>query len=1574
MKKLISLIISASIIMQVLTPLAGVVTYAQDNKLKWERNAYLDDKLVKMDGKGKADEALVSWDLEDGETLDYFVETSNSDVNKVEFTFNRNGNDEPASASIQVLGEDSNPRELTYSEFSYHTDPGRWSEGKQGKKFELKDIRSGSTYTGGRVQIKELGMEIRFRWESSKIYFQTSQIKNGNITPFNLKKEDVEQGTINILTGIGGFKVSPVHIEIDDSNKITNKNRIIVPGDGEAPGSKPGIKVEFKELKELNNNKNEFVPLGNKAEKIKATLDFKLNNQDTARLNFNLKNGSPITDPPQDQVGQKKLAYENGVYSLYLAQEDEGHDNIIKWDKLDKSMILEKVELSLADSNSTPETDLGRFEPEQYGHTYLGYTIRRSSMSEAYMEIQPYSALTSTVFTYTVESSPNGTSWGEVVSHKHTTTGKYNEDPFRIPVPFSSGVKDQYYRVKISYGKDKKTINSQEINYKPQEDDTIPPPTPVIKSIDNIYAVPPLKLGDQPEAIGFDLTWSAPKEELLRELLNKGSIYYELFLHDDLELIDEKGDLIKVFKVSLENGNIIVDTHAGTSGSTTPAAIRYNPGKETFTMEKVVLKKTRIDQWEKIEITDDNKDYDNGKATEYPSFGGKDTMLAKEVPGIYYMTMRAFYESDPGDDGKRAPMGISPTSGPKSITISPLEEVIPVSTRIESKHSPVEDDKDIIRQSFSWNNVNLDRYKKQMLDPLDLAIGGKGKGVYELYLYQKVDGKKIDEKDLEKIMPVAENLEDEFYDLKDKDIENLRKGEIIRLDYNGLSNQGMNTILLNNLDPNQVYYMSIRVRLDIKDKDDKDPEPRYSVLSKEHSFTTYTKPDEPSPGERVPPVPEDLELIEQPNNTTAKIGWKAPEYTMQEGEKLYYEMLRIDSRVMAKEEDSRLFEIEKLIKDDKKDELHGWRTKNTLVEEYKKISDKWVEASPQQASNKLQLEDDKLKPNEIYYYYVRTVLVVDGEEVYSSWVGIPVTTDPIQKPINLKVEHKDDYSHDTKREIVVSFLAPIPKGASVPGDYDFDIAVQGELDDGYRLDYPVTRLTSKEDNENIPTGYQHFVYKIRNLKPGKRYDIKVRTIDKTMDMVNDQYPKSLYSGRVTTRTEFDQDEQDKDDKFAEYLKYFEDKVEALRRKPYWTLEDSRGNFAVKYRSNYINSQIASSKSYGLVTKAETADLTYYMPASVITNSNLSKTSLEIKQGNMTYSVRPYTITSELEELKEVLKEIEEKRIDDYYISFSFSQRPNSSIGDILTADIIVGAELVRLKDDDIFIDDDIMIALNKEIERETAHYIDDLEKALDRGRILDEDLDIIVNRSIEEIERRHQREAKRIVDRASSKIISIDKWKNSMLIMATIDGRASATGYKKGRIDEALTTFNIGTGYGIEVNEPGIYVFKGQKINVPVIPEIGDTGDLIVKYQLTDFFGVNGNINPNATVSKRNVLGAMARVLGAPRGADYNQYLKQQGIKGINNIAMDLPLKKGEGIYLVMQVYEKVHKRPISSVHIKNRNAVPNLQQFNQMHRPYVLVAVDSKFISQGSGIGPNDHIQTKDVLQMLDNIMKVIR
>lgn len=1591
MKRIISLIISASIFLQLVVPTASLVTYAApgDGNLTWvekEGLSLLD--LKPRSSASSSTEAMVSWELDpeiSDYTLKYVVEIG-KELEEVTFKIKTDGK-EKAKGEITVKGKDG-AIEKEYKR--YNVSSGKYGDVERAYPIAT-DIDIVSPYPGGAVEIGN--MQIRFRVKDNNVYFHTNLIKHGYITPFVLKYGDLTE-EVDVLTGIDGYQVSPIHIKDNPiGDKIENKETIKAPTvDQEEPGSKPGIRIDFKVPKELSLDGSEFKPTED--ETMIGTLHIIDSTGGVGKkLEFKMTGGT-ITG---EGIDDKELAYENEVgiekYSLYLAQNDlvngDVNRKIVKLEELNKSVTLDKIELSVSrKGNKNPA--LGKFSPQpegKKGYTYLGYTIRRSNMAEAIIEVQPYDDIKDAKHSYIVKTSTDGKNWGggELINYMHTSTGADVEEPFEIRIPFPS--ENLYYQITVSI--DTVEMYSQVLHYNAKNDKTVKPPTPIIKRVENIRVVPPATLDGEPEIISFDLTWSAPeagtKDKILDQLVKDGNLYYELFLHDSPE---EDGILTKVFKVGLDDGKIGVHSYAGATGDKSPQD-RHNVSQEEFAMESIVLKKPGEEGWEQVEIDGSATASNYKDIIKYPKVP-KDTdlepkppklevtnkMQAKGVPGIYYVTMRAVYETT----GSAITLGVSEMSNPKSITISPVKEVIPVPTKIESKNLLQDMDLDIISQSFSWGNVSIDRYIKQMLDPLKLKVGtdGKGLGVYEIYLYQKSN---IPELDLEKTSPSAINLTfGKTYNLKnnqdengEKNIDTLRKGGVIRLDYKGTSPLGMSNIIFEGLDSNQVYYAKIRVRLDVTGGPSVEERP--SVFSKEYSFTSYVKPSEPGPGERVPPVPEKLKLIEQLNNTTAKIGWKAPDYTAQEGETLYYEMLRVEARTLSQKEESRIKSIPTLLEDDVKDEkeeMAGWRTKEPLVEKYARVSKSWLPASPDQSSAKLQLEDTGLNPNQIYYYYVRTVLVVEGAEAYSSWVGLPVTTDPVQRPIQLKVEDKETYAHDPKREIVVSFLAPIPKGSNVPADYDFDIAVQGEMDDEYKLKYP-TRLTSTLDDKDIPTGYSHYVYKINALKSGKRYDIKVRVIDKVVDKVGGEYPKSLYSDRITARTHFDQDEQDKDDKFEEYLKYFEDKVEALRRMPYWTLEDGANTFSIKYRTNHITPEINSTKAYKLDVREGVSDFTYYMPASVIASANLNQTSFEIKQGDVTYSIRPSTITTELEELRLAINDIAEKYISDYYVVFNFSQRSNSNKKDRLTPEITVNIELARLRTEDIFLDDEMMVALNDRITSEKKRFIDDIEIALKRGKILDADLEVLSNRSVESIQSSHKRDVKSIVNRSTHRIISIQNWNKSMLIMATIEGNAVAEGYLLGWEDTALTTFNVGGGYGIEVTKSGTYGFKGQKINMPVILGVGGAGDLIGKYQLTDFFGTDGNIDPSKTVTKRNVLGAMARVLGAPRGADYIQYLKQKNIKGINNIGMDGAIKKGEGIYLLMQVHEKTHNKPINTVYVKNRNAVSNIRSFNQLHQPYVLVAVDSKIVSQGA-IGPNDPMQIKDVLQVLSNIMATIR
>ncbi|HHX62595.1 MAG TPA: hypothetical protein GX707_18060, partial [Epulopiscium sp.] len=529
MKKMISLIISASIFLQMVVPAASMVTYAQTggnpSNFKWMDNGRLDDKLDLQSAREQSTEALVSWGIKDDikkYELEYFIENQ-KDTEKVRFTFEKvEGKESDAKVTLQVLDteEEEKSKEKDYYEYDFSGINPDGVIKHIGKESIEINITEGTRFPGGRVSVGN--MEIKFRWKDGKIHFHTNYIKHGNITPFTLiyggNTEDTE--VIKVLTGIDGYNVSPVHIETQTTGSsiiINNKQTIKVPEGKEEPGSKPGVKVEFKRPKQWVGTG--FTELQDGDEKnIHATLVLEdLTGVATAQLNFDLSEESDISG-----LGDtKQLLYDKdkGVYSLYLAKDDlvkdgQPHENIVKWEKLDKSMILKTIRLTLIQGKTEEEKAqaLGSFTPnvESGGrHTYLGYTIHRSSMEEAFIRIKPYSGARNTEYKYFVQyadSMKDGeTKWVNLVEHTYRATGdKAGENEFTIPVPFSSDFSTQYYRVIATYNEVE--MSSQILHYEPDKDQTVPPPTPVIRSIDNIYAVPPEKLGDQPETIGFDLT------------------------------------------------------------------------------------------------------------------------------------------------------------------------------------------------------------------------------------------------------------------------------------------------------------------------------------------------------------------------------------------------------------------------------------------------------------------------------------------------------------------------------------------------------------------------------------------------------------------------------------------------------------------------------------------------------------------------------------------------------------------------------------------------------------------------------------------------------------------------------------------------------------------------------------------------------------------------------------------------------------------------------------------------------------------------------------------------------------
>lgn len=1434
-------------------------------------------------------------------------------------------------------------------------------------------------------------LNLKFKISGDYLIVYTNGIAKGNMTPFKLKYGNGENTFLvaeeELFNGPKDYTITPTHLYMEDG-KLKNlttiedliKNR---------PGSVPGVKISFAQIKEINEGEFKYVHEMNDAATpitlqlgTRYTLSSMTN---TIRLDFIPKDGEGVKINLNENPSYAKNVVKiegNQTVSLYLSQkelEEAKNPLPIVWGVLDTSTII--------DGSFQYGTQAEKYWPNNRGYTYLGYSFNKTSNNQVKLNIQPYNIkATATYSIYILENEHTQLSSPQVV---------YEYDPDKTDTGNITAVVPVgtpcYFKVVVSI--DTNTFESQMIYYNPEQYLAVPQVTK-IKSIDNVYVVPNEKNSldnGQPQAIGFDIEWLAPDD--VASLLKGNKLYYELLLRknkEDYDPIlktsptteDNYATYSKIFEVSLnEKNQIQVKTVAGTAGGTydlTPE-VRYNAVKGTFSMEKVSLKNYAKEEqgWEQIEIA--NNHLVNTSENYLPGVQKKEknNLANRLVPGTYYLSFRTVLVSN--TQGK--PIVYSEESNMVSLTLDNNTEIIPVPSTITTKDT-TDEKESVLTEQVTIQNVDIRNYVKKMLEPADLKLytdeektTGKYSGTYEIYLYQNPSqlAKTIKEVEEGKILPI-EVTREEGLDLLGKEAyrDRLRKGEVlpIVIKVSSLIGEGNQSFEIKGLDENEVYYIQTRVKLSpwrksIDEIEKGEVSPRYSLFSKETAFTTTATPTPPSPEDKVPPTPEKIWIENQKNNTTVTLGWKAAKFEADEDiSKVYYEWIRTEAQ-LTDEEKSRDKEVATLITTDSN--RVGFKTENTYISTYLSAVKGWTQLEPSQESSLFRLTDQTLYPNTVYYYYVRTVCIIDGVPVRSTWIMLPVTTPPVGMPTNLKIEHERDYSHNTKEETVISFDAPIPSDALVPTSYDFDIAVLGEMDESYSTTkYKVTKLTSKEETSLTPQGYTHFVYKITGLKPNKRYFIKVRVIDKTVELSQgSSYPTSLYTDPLSTRTEYDEEEDSKDNQYAEYIKKFEEAAQKLKKRPYWVVE---AGTTYKYRESYMVSEIGLKKEYELVAE-EGTEVTYYLPLSIFTKANEQGTILKIKLGEYSASIRPYTLTEENKEIAEAIKLMQEKKLEDYYVEMRFSlisSQESISGQKAITPRMMLDMNLVYLKEKDTIIEADLIDALEELIVSEKKEVIAALEKKIYNGTLADDVLQEIIDKAIEDIEASHIKKVKRMINAEIKKNITIQEIEKSILLLCKAETYAADAYYLQGGKWISVESYGASGGFAIEAHLLGTYLLVGRSSLIQMVPSLAPYESFIAKYQLTDFFTLDAYMIQTAT-TKQQLYGAVARLLGAQRNTDYYTYLQNKRIKGLSNLGRQNAVRQDEEIYIIMQAYELLYNRSVKSVVIKNKQSVQNIGAFQTMYRDYVYAGVELKIITPTNAkVLPSKQMTVEETIKML--------
>ncbi len=790
------------------------------------------------------------------------------------------------------------------------------------------------------------------------------------------------------------------------------------------------------------------------------------------------------------------------------------------------------------------------------------------------------------------------------------------------------------------------------------------------------------------------------------------------------------------------------------------------------------------------------------------------------------------------------------------------------------------------------------------------------------------------------------------------------------------------SLKLDGLDSNTKYYVMVDLVAEDLEKGTLD----YSELTPAKAITTKSSTTVPKPGENFPNAPE-LEEIETTTDTTV-LGWDRiiPEETG-EGEEnieIEYEIIklkdvRMDEQYLNTRENFAQTWNEFLPATDKE----GFRTNKLDIDEYNGTSFEtanpdYYQYSPQ--TTPMTFTDRTLVPNTVYYYYIRTVKIIDGEELYSVWNRVSVTTSNLTGPINLIALFEDyDKNIDLQTEVYLQFDAPIIDLTQLTSIYDIELAV---LKDGGEWGEPI-KLNPNDletDGTISEDGYRTFVYKVEGLEPGTSYSFKVRMT------LKDGGGSSLYSNVVRIRTENDQDDYDLEGDIDDWTEYIKDKLEEILNGDYWEISNTSNEKEILYREDKFDGllQMTNDSFLDLVPAEIGKTNHYYIPVDSIVSANNKKIGLRVQVGDNQVILSSGAVDPSLNNaLKNLSQDIKEENIQDYYIDIIVrTEETKNKVDGKTTSSPIIEAK-IETKAFDIYIEEfeaDIYYYLmDSFLEEELEDLINEEVEDILLDELTNEEIIKVLDKKIEEFAEDVFEEVKKEFERATSPDkynVAIEVLNKPMMISnPKVNNTSIAEGYRRVGdtwINEYTTTF--GNKDLIVSPSTGTFVFVNTGI---IISNVGDVEDakvaheILVKYNLFDILkDTSGTVNADEPVTRYEAYASIARILGN-KSNDPVAYLNSLGIQ-VSTRNMHSVITQEELTELVMNVYEYKTHTNVENYQIKNYAKVSSITNVNNKYLKSVQVAVDLGIVDINQ-FSPKQQVSTEYFLNTLlkvDNIV----
>ncbi len=813
------------------------------------------------------------------------------------------------------------------------------------------------------------------------------------------------------------------------------------------------------------------------------------------------------------------------------------------------------------------------------------------------------------------------------------------------------------------------------------------------------------------------------------------------------------------------------------------------------------------------------------------------------------------------------------------------------------------------------------------------------------------------------------------------------------------------------LDNNQMYYVGARTALHVVDQSDKyktSPNAVYDItskLSKIYYLITGSDIVNPTDDERIPATPENFSL-ESSEDKSISLKWLTPAFKEEENIAYGFELVRVEGSELSdedKESTRKMIDIAK----GNYSEFGGYRLwtddKDTTLklEKWNKANEKYevdhISSWQADATNHYYLTDNDVNPNTIYYYYLRSIKQMStGAILHSEWTRLAATTVPISGITSLREISNNQLlqsyginDFNVYYERVIAVEGPVGEGlvtgkrgtCKLPDDIGFDISKKKSIDTEYvscdTNDYKTSPQYVLEAIYPQKEDTALYIYRLKNLESGTKYDVRVAVVDLSRPIT--PYPMSRYCTPISVRTEFNQDDYDKKEKYEVYDKYYRDQLEDLANELYYVLTEDKNSFAIKFKEDRFQGELGSTRetTYLLPTKDNVTNFTYYLSAYNIKELARLRKGLKFIYDGVEVVI-PYNFINE-EYTKAYGNIIDDTNdlnsgIEDFYLKLWFGLYNDTNYVQnykVTSPRVQVAMKLIELSSINSDIDYAMDNIITEAVENDEDKFMVELEKELG-GKIDDKGFSAFVE------------------DKKDKLITQLQKRITSEISNYELDGYTLTDMYSPIQIrfrtsDQSSRIFtkpNLGNWTNTATTNSGVYAQAYMKTLGSAVNSSGadlaqkygqeSTSNAYLartKYNLDPVFIRYGKLNPDTDTISKDLFIDIAFAICQIDSDDVFELAQQKKKIASMFKFYNTNLTRQEVVYGVMTLYNEFSNININNVVINNTLTSKNYNIKDYYKQP-IYAGMQLGLITESDISNPNE---VMTVNKMLDLIYKVL-